>query len=275
MIGQVPLVKLIHSSDWVTPRFTILSGGRGSGKRILASMMANKESIPLVDCGIKVDDVRDVINFSHKLGGGALFMFANADHMSHAARNALLKVTEEAPRQSKFLITVHDFNQVMPTLLSRGYIMQLAPYKPDELIEYACTLGAVNPQEQQIISEICQTPGDVDILFKTVPEDFYSYVNLVVDNLREVSPANALKIGKQMAFKPDDEGYDVVLFLRAFMILCNRRDRPGLDTLGAYEAIRNTTRFLGELNINGVNKSATFDMWLLDMMGVFGNDPTS
>lgn len=273
MIGQTRLLSAINSPQWETPRFVILSGGRGSGKRMIAQHIANREEIQLITCGIKVEDVREVITLSHKLAAGALFLFPNADRMSPAARNALLKVTEEAPRQSRFMMTVYDSNQVMATLQSRAFVLQLDPYTSKELYEYAASKYAVGILPDEEVIQVCMTPGDIDILLKTNWVDFYEYVNLVVCNLGDVSPSNALKIGKQIAFKPEDEGWDLTLFLRMFTILC-AKGAGGVDTMTAYEAIRNTTRFLGEMNINGINKAATFDMWLLDMMGVFGNDPT-
>lgn len=273
MIGQTRLLSAIDDAKWQTPRFTILSGGRGAGKRMIAQHIANREQMQLINCGIKVEDVREVITLSHKLAGGALFLFPNADHMSPAARNALLKVTEEAPRQSHFMMTVYDSNQVMATLQSRAFILQLDPYTSVELCEYATSnYPAVDLPDEEIM-QVCMTPGDVDILINTDPQGFYDYVKLVVESLRDVLPANALKIGKQIAFKSEDEGWDLTLFLRMFTILC-ANGAGGVDTMTAYEAIRNTTQFLGEMNINGINKAATFDMWLLDMMEVFGNDPT-
>lgn len=258
------------------PRFSIISGGRGAGKLKIARYMAKRMESAFIICGIKVSDVREVITMAHKLATPTIYVFPRADQMSPAARNSLLKVTEEAPRKARFIMTVYDINQVMPTLRSRGTHYPLDPYTPDELIQYAnVKISATTLLEDSIIVSVCETPGDVERLFmQGSPEDFYSYVNLVFDNIGNASPANALKISSKIAYKPEDSGWDYILFMRGFMASCRAALGNPWDSLVIYEAIRNTTGFLSRMQINGVNKSAVFDLWLLDMMGVFFNDPT-
>lgn len=277
MIGQQRLLSSIDSENWVTSRFIILSAGRGAGKRQIAKHIAIRENAELVICGIKVEEVRDVIRLAHKMSSDIIFLFPRAHKMSMAAKNALLKVTEEAPRNSRFIMTVYDDHQVIATLRSRAQIIPLDPYTPDDLCEYAeSRITGFTLEDADIIEKTCLTPGDVDALFKQGnPVDFYEHVKLALGAFKEVSPANALKISGKMDFKDSGEGWDHILYLRAFSVLCNAAVGESLDTLTAYQAVRDTTRFLGEMEINGINKESTFDLWILDMLEVFGNDPTS
>lgn len=51
--------------------------------------------------------------------GKRVFIIENADRMQESVRNALLKILEEPPAQSVFILTAERRNAVMPTILSR------------------------------------------------------------------------------------------------------------------------------------------------------------
>lgn len=51
--------------------------------------------------------------------GKRVFIIENADRMQEGVRNALLKILEEPPSQSIFILTATRRNAVMPTILSR------------------------------------------------------------------------------------------------------------------------------------------------------------
>ena len=125
--------------------------------------------------------------------------------------------------------------------------------------------------------DLCETPGDVLALNSCDIKEFYNYVKLVVDNIATVSGANAFKIGDRINFKDDAEKYDFKLFLRAFMAVCMDEatrllEEGSADSLAKMNLYLNweriTSKYLQELGINGINKSATFDCWLLDIRGV-------
>lgn len=51
--------------------------------------------------------------------GKRIFIIENADRLQEGVRNALLKILEEPPAQSIFILTAERRNAVMPTILSR------------------------------------------------------------------------------------------------------------------------------------------------------------
>lgn len=275
MIGQARLLAKINNPTWTMPRFMILSGPRGSGKRLVARKLADQDQAQLISCGSAVADVRSVITLATKLSGNIVFFFPDADNMRPAAKNALLKITEEAPREAKFLLATQDSSLLLETLRSRAYLQNMDPYSWEELKEFTEKIAAPTEGELQVVKDVCETPGDVEILVKSSAEEFENYVIKVIDNLATVSPANCLKITSSIATKPESPGWDPILFMRAFMIICNiKREEGLLDGITAYQAIRNTMNYLDKFRINGINKVAVIDSWLLDMLEVFGNDPT-
>lgn len=269
MIGQKEIQAKLTTqiANDCLPRFIILVGPRGSGKKLLCDVLARKLKVPMCTFGTGVDDVRQMIAQANRVSLPALYVIPDADNMSVAAKNALLKVTEEPPRNVRIVLTLTDLNNTLGTIKSRGTVFVMDRYTVPELIEYATvkTNYTLHDNEADIIKEICETPGDINLLM-SYPDpivDVYGYVEKVVDNIATVSGANSFKIGQMLAFKATDAGYDLALFWKAFMCICSTRlaDDPYRYATG----IRITSKYLQQLRQSSVNKQSTFDMWLLDI----------
>lgn len=278
MVGQKHLLQaldvLIEKNTF--PRFVILSGTEGSGKKLVANKVAHKLCDTVINIGIKVDDIREMIKYAYKLTTPCTYIIADSDNMSLAAKNALLKVTEEPPNNAYFIMTLQDENKALDTIKSRGNVFRMERYTPLEIEAYASDTFGYSP-EIEIYRALCENIGEAKKLHSYNVKDFYSYVNLVVDNIATVSGANAFKIGNKINFKDDYEKYDFKLFLKAFMSVCVDRATEllkistveSLSEMGTYlDWERITSKYLQELGINGINKSATFDCWLLDIREV-------
>ena len=103
----------------------------------------------------------------------------------------------------------------------------------------------------------------MDIILNYNAIDFYGYVEKVVDNIAEVEGANAFKISEKLAVKQDSEGYDVKLFLRAFMAICVSRMQE--DPLRYAGGISITSKYISQLGIKGASKQMLLDTWLLEI----------
>ena len=264
MIGQANLhsrIEYLINTDGL-PRFSIFVGPKGSGKKTFVRELLNSITDGLYEeCGIKVDDVRNLIVDAYKIHSTAVYFIPDADNMSNAAKNALLKVTEEPPNNAYFIMTLEDENNTLETIRSRGTVFHMDRYTPAEIGEYygdnyfneddACW-----GSREAIIKELCETPGEVDILSKDVLL-FYDFVQLVVDNIAEVSLANAFKIADKIALKEGAEGYDLRLFWKAFM-------KVAFDK-GRYNGVYTTSKYLQKLRTKGVNRQMLFDNWLLEV----------
>lgn len=264
MIGQKKLLSRIDQMVAAGfPRFTILAGPAG-GRGLVAAYIAKVMDAQYAGVGIKVDEIREAIAISYKQSTPTLYVIPDADRMSPAAKNALLKVTEEPPRQAYFLMILADAASTLATLRSRGTVLSMDAYLPDELLEYAAHKKyELDEEEAQIVCNVCTTPSEVDMLVRYEPKTFYSFAEKVIDNIGAVNGANAFKIANSFSFKEDDGKWDVVLFLRVMMHLCRKRiyDNPALY----FEICKVTSSYISEFNINGVNKASTTDMWILDV----------
>ena len=260
MIGQHNLQSRIEQliENGTFPRFSIFVGPKGSGKKTLLLEMF--EGIYLEDN--KVESVRKMIEMVYKIGNRT-FIMPDADTMSNAAKNALLKVIEECPNDNYFIMTLEDENNTLETIRSRGTVFHMDRYTPDEIIEYVNTkYGSTADDNIDIFKGICDTPGDADVLAKSGVKSFYDYVQLVVDNIAEVSLANAFKISSKVALKEDAEGYDFTLFLKCMIVVCS--DRMKQNVIYA-EVVQCISRYLQRARVRGINKIMLLDNLILDI----------
>ena len=266
MIGQKELQSRIEQliENRTFPRFSILVGPRGSGKKTFAKFIKYKFHEALfADVGIGVDAVRDIISNAYKSTRPIIYLIADADNMSNAAKNALLKVTEEPPNNAYFIMTLEDENNTLETIRSRATIFHMDRYTSDEIEEYCVGKGENQWVVDSIITDLCETPGDVDLLIKMKPKEFYDYVQLVVDNIAEVSLPNVFKIANKVALKDGAEGYDLRLFWRAFIHVV-AHNRVGMGSK-AFDMMKTTSRYLQKLRTRGINKQMLFDTWMLEI----------
>ena len=269
MIGQIELLNQFEQNLYNFPKFIILVGIKGSGKKTLAHEIYKKLSgIMEVDeymlDDIKVDTIRSVIADAKSIIRPTVYIIPDADKMSSAAKNSLLKVTEEPPINAYFILTLENEHNALDTIKSRGQLYKMRPYTPEEIHIYAKSKGISSIEETEIILDICETPGEVDMLQKMGIIALYDYVAKVINNIASVSGSNAFKIADKIALKDEDDKYDLRLFWKAFMKVCSDRLRSETDVKYAY-AIKVTSQYMQQLSITGVNKLSTFDLWILDI----------
>jgi len=277
MIGQVTLQNRVRNLKEAKrfPHFAIFVGERGSGR--MTFIKENFKGIFLED--VKVDSIRNMIQMAYKMYD-QVFVIPYADNMSNAARNALLKVVEECPNNNYFIMILEDENNTLETIRSRGTVFHMDRYTPDEIEEYyrkrfclSETTIELERKELSIVRDLCETPGDVESIMKYDATNFYDYVQLVVDNIAEVSTANAFKIPSKVALKDDAEGYDLRLFWKAFIQICMsnvmKHDRTSKEILKYGEAVRITGNCLQQLRIRGINKQMLIDTWVLEIRNIW------
>ena len=268
MIGQQDLIDTFESLD-ILPSFIILVGQVGSGKKTFIREVLNKRLTTVYAEDNSVASIREIINTANMIHN-ALFVFCDADTMSVSAQNALLKVVEECPNNNHFIMTLADENNVLETIRSRAFIYHTESYSQEDIEEYA--IHAVSNLEDDaellgVYVELCDTPGEVNMLTQMNAEYFYDYVQKVIDNIATVSGSNSFKIAENIAFKDESDKYDLKLFWKAFISCCLNRcgycDKE--DILKYARGSQITSRALRDLRIKGINKPALFDHWILDI----------
>ena len=268
MIGQTHIKEWVSSHSVNMPTFIVLVGGRGSGKKMLAQLIARTVGATFIQSDIKVDSVREVIDSAYSTGDRLLYCFGDADNMRAEAKNAMLKVTEEPPKNKFFVLTVVDESSLLDTIKSRAFVFHMEPYSDSELEEYYNSKygeGCFN------YCSMASTPYEVDMLVK-YGYDFIDYVNLVIDNISEVEPANAFKSGTKLAMKNEEDKYDLGLFWRIFIELLVKKLSNNVDINEAShisKGILLTSKYLNSVNKLGVNKQQLYDSWVFEIREVW------
>lgn len=273
MIGQENLLdkidKLVENGF---PRFVLLVGAKGSGKKLLSKEIANKLHYPLVPVGIGVDEVREVIINSYRNTEPIVYILPDTDKMSVAAKNALLKITEEPPQKAYFILTVTDLSNTLSTLISRACVLKMDNYTEEELLEYLKNKYDVSNMAENNIVFVIQTatvPEEVDTLMTYDVKDFRCFVETVATNLHTVSAANSFKILNKLALKKDEDKWDVLLFVQAL-----RQELLRLyyneDIEYYFRAYVQAGMLLKELKYkNSVNRQYCLDQFILDVRKIW------
>ena len=268
MVGQKEILSNVDywiKTDTV-PRFMIVSGSKGSGKATLAKEIARRMRAYVIECELSVDDVREAVKNCYKCAGTTVYLFRDADKMSTAAKNAMLKITEEPPRQAHFIVTVQNDDNMLETLRSRATNLQMAPYSAEELDIF---YHDYTHKHNRLIREVCDTPGLMLEMEKINVEELLEFCNTIVDNIQQVTGVNAFKIVQRINLKETGDGYDPDLFFHClkYVLLQKMADEKAsvdyLVKLG--KMMMCTCKYHREMNITGVKKDATLDMWVLSM----------
>lgn len=136
----------------------ILTGPQGIGKATLAYKIAkmvygNVGDFFIIDMERNIDDkgkpktdgkvisvhtVRAMINkmqMSSMSGDWRVILIDSVDQLNTSASNAILKLLEEPPEKTLFLLVVHQLANVLPTVRSRSRVEKLRPLSVSELRE--------------------------------------------------------------------------------------------------------------------------------------------
>lgn len=136
----------------------MLCGPRGIGKATLAYKIArqvygNVGDFFIIDLAHNLDDrgnpkpdakaisvntVRDMIEhmqMSSMSGQWRVVLIDAVDELTVAAENAILKLLEEPPQQTLFLLVTHQLSNVLPTVRSRARVEKMHPLTLSELRE--------------------------------------------------------------------------------------------------------------------------------------------
>ncbi|AAC07454.1 ATP-binding protein [Aquifex aeolicus] len=89
---------------------------------------------------IKIEQIREVKNFAYvkpALSRRKVIIIDDAHAMTSQAANALLKVLEEPPADTTFILTTNRRSAILPTILSRTFQVEFKGFSVKEVMEIA------------------------------------------------------------------------------------------------------------------------------------------
>lgn len=263
IIGQTELLDNIDKISSRFPRFTIIVGPKGSGKKTLCKEIVKKLNLEPLYFGIKIEDIRKAIELAYTQVNPIAFIIPDADKMSLAAKNSLLKITEEPPKNCYFIMTLDNLDNTLATIQSRGTVMRLQPYTETEILKYRQYKG-YSSSFDNVVCMVCNNTGEVDELFSYDVNEFYNFADCIVNNIQIPKSGNAFKISKKVRLKDTDTNvYEPTLLLKAVQKLFLKKAKDTKTKQYLHASIV-TGKWLQQLQLSAVNKQGIIDMWIID-----------
>jgi DNA polymerase III subunit delta' len=113
---------------------------------------------------ITVDETRETISFfgsTAAVEGWRVCIVDTVDELNPNAANALLKILEEPPQQSLFLLVSHAPSRVLPTILSRCRKLLLRPLDTDNVIHAASVAAEMAGDDPALLEAAAAAEGSV------------------------------------------------------------------------------------------------------------------
>ena len=113
---------------------------------------------------ITVDETRETISFfgsTAAIEGWRVCIVDTVDELNPNAANALLKILEEPPQQSLFLLISHAPARVLPTILSRCRKLPMRPLATDDVVRAAAQAISRNANDPALGAAAAAAEGSV------------------------------------------------------------------------------------------------------------------
>jgi DNA polymerase-3 subunit delta' len=114
---------------------------------------------------ITVDESRETIGFfgstAASVGGWRVCIVDTVDELNANASNALLKILEEPPARSLFLLISHAPARVLATIQSRCRKLPLRPLEVDDVLQAAAEAGELTRRDPALIAAADAAEGSV------------------------------------------------------------------------------------------------------------------
>lgn len=269
MIGQRvfqnKVDELIRCSKF--PRFSIIVAPKGYGKKVVSEYIASKLNATFVPCDCSVESVRKTIFNAYSSTERTLYMYYDCDDMSINSKNALLKVTEESPNDTYFIITVCNLNNVLETMISRGTVFYLDDYSPDDLREYADLNNySFAKSDMWVVDNVCCCPQDINEIHNVDIQNLCDLADKFIQNIGCTMLANELKFTTNISTKSDDGKISPILMIRCILNLCiyNLKSNISKEDIDVFWIIiRESNVALRELSEKSCNRQMIFDNFIL------------
>jgi DNA polymerase-3 subunit delta' len=148
----------VDASDPVARR---IAAGAHGGLLVLQRTANDKGVMRTV---ITVDETRETITFFGSTAaeaGWRVCVVDTVDELNPNAANALLKVLEEPPHQSLFLLVSHSPGRVLPTILSRCRRLPLRPLAKADVIQAVSRATGLTSDDRSLLEAAEAAEGSV------------------------------------------------------------------------------------------------------------------
>ena len=136
------------------------------GKPLSAETARGRSTIP-------VDDIREMIRICSQYpyeGGNRAVIIRDAENMTVQAQNCLLKILEEPPQNTFFILTSAHSNQLLTTVRSRCRPLKLTPWDTSYIVRILSDAGA-DPDKARKTASV--SSGSIGYALRLLSDDDY------------------------------------------------------------------------------------------------------
>jgi DNA polymerase III subunit delta' len=150
---------------------------------------------------ITVDETRETISFfgsTAAVEGWRICIVDTVDELNPNAANALLKVLEEPPRQSLFLLISHAPARILPTIQSRCRKLALRPLATEDVIRAAAQAANRSTDDPALAEAAAAADGSVARALTLLGGDaikLHQRTAALLDTLPQVDPRELHALG--------------------------------------------------------------------------------
>ena len=185
----------------------------GSEQRIYVVRRGYNEKRKAFFKNISIDDIRNLQSYcslSIADGGRRVIIIDSADDLNTNACNALLKLLEEPPKNTLFLLISHRPNLLLPTLQSRCQKLLFSALGQNDLRAVLTTIGwEINPSKEVSLSILSNgSPGVACRLINSNCINLYEDILNLASTLPSLNTKKAMQLSQNYFAKPKPNEFE-------------------------------------------------------------------
>ncbi len=170
---------------------------------------------------IRIEDVRKIIQSFHQAsgtGGWRVAIVDCADDLNRASANALLKLIEEPPERSLFLLIAHQPGRILPTIRSRCRKLMLGALSPEDTVAAVKNVGPPwsEAPESDLLVAAARADGSVREALRLLDGDgvaFDATLRRLFERLPQIDWLGAHMLADKLTGRDNEAAYET--FMRA------------------------------------------------------------
>ncbi|MDR2933958.1 MAG: hypothetical protein LBU68_01605 [Rickettsiales bacterium] len=211
----------IDKSDKIFDQITL--GTFADLKIITPDFANNKKEISIED----VLKIREFFQMTSSMGDWRVVIIDAVDNLNSNSANALLKILEEPPAMTLFLLVCHNPNNVLDTIKSRTRVLHFYPLH-DEIIERLLFENILDIDKNSIcdLIALCEKSiGNAYDLYNANVESITNDIKVLLKSLTENKAKNLSKFATDLA--RNNHKYNVFKYLINKFILLAIKAKTG------------------------------------------------
>lgn len=225
-----------------------------------------------------IGDIRDLkqkLSMTSYEGRGVVIIIVEAEKMRDEPANALLKILEEPPEKTYFILTTSAIDAIVPTIVSRCHPLRFSVIKTSDVKDILATQAGVEPARAEFVAALAN--GSLRRAFELLESDKDELRRQAVDLLRAAfkasRPADQAEFIEKLV-KEKDRGElrqmleFCLLWIRDGMILHASKEQtesaPAIVNADMRESLTALVTNLPDLDYSGVIDELEFAIECLD-----------